>query len=106
MREKLFYRPEDGWVGDFIPYCENDTFHLFHLKTIQPDVPFEDVGWHCVRTDDFVHFSPSDDLDIHGGTGSVVKQGDLRGGGARVDDQYPVDPLFHTHTPMVLMRPL
>lgn len=77
MREKLFYRPEDGWVGDFIPYCENDTFHLFHLKTIQPDVPFEDVGWHCVRTDDFVHFSPSDDLDIHGGTGSVVKQGDL-----------------------------
>ena len=73
MREKLFFRPEDGWTGDFIPYCEGNTFYLFYLKTTQPDVPFEDVGWHCVRTDDFVHFSPSEDMNIHGGTGSVIK---------------------------------
>ena len=28
---RLFYRPENAWVGDLIPYYENGMFYAFYL---------------------------------------------------------------------------
>ena len=29
--KRLFYRPPDAWVGDLIPYWENDVYYGFYL---------------------------------------------------------------------------
>ena len=28
---KLFYKPENAWVGDLIPYYDNGTYYGFYL---------------------------------------------------------------------------
>ena len=28
---RLFYKPENAWVGDLIPYYENGTYYGFYL---------------------------------------------------------------------------
>ena len=28
---RLFYQPENAWVGDLIPYYENGTYYGFYL---------------------------------------------------------------------------
>lgn len=75
MAERLFFRPRDGWVGDMIPYHDGDQFRLFYLKTRREGPMFSDIGWHRVDTRDFVHFTDQGDMDIHGGTGSVIERG-------------------------------
>ncbi|MEE8736181.1 hypothetical protein [Bifidobacterium subtile] len=78
---KLFYKPDKGWVGDVIPYCENGIFYLFYLCS-RRDAPEEGTDWNLVTTRDFVHFDEHGPQHIRGDeqspdfnayTGSVVK---------------------------------
>ena len=60
---KLFYHPEDGRMGDIIPYYEDGVFKPFFLGN----------GWSCVSTKDHLHFYDMFSTGIRGGTGSIVK---------------------------------
>lgn len=60
---KIFYHPEDGRMGDIIPYYEDGVFKLFYLG----------MGWTNVSTVDQLHFYDEYRTGIYGGTGSVIK---------------------------------
>lgn len=60
---KIFYHPEDGRMGDIIPYYEDGVFKPFYLG----------FGWSNVSTKDHLHFYDQYSTGIRGGTGSIVK---------------------------------
>lgn len=60
---KIFFHPEDGHMGDIIPYYEDGVFRPFFLGN----------GWSNVSTKDHLHFYDFYTTGIHGGTGSIVK---------------------------------
>ena len=37
---RLFYKPENAWVGDLIPYYENGTYYWFgeHKQKVKPEI--------------------------------------------------------------------
>ena len=81
--DEFFYRPENAWAGDFIPYYEGGRFHLFHLQTWR-DIPGHGEGtpWFQISTSDFVQFKElgqmlargtKDEQDLYVFTGSVIK---------------------------------
>ncbi len=63
----LFYHPEDGIMGDIIPFFDDGIFKLFYLGK----------GWSNVSTQDHLHFYDQYRTEIYGGTGSVVKVNDI-----------------------------
>lgn len=75
--QHIFYRPEAGRCGDFIPFYWNGEYHLFHIM-LEP--------WYHVSTTDFVSFKEygvaipggakdSQDRDIY--TGCVIEKDGL-----------------------------
>ena len=54
---RLFYKPENAWVGDLIPYYENGTYYGFYLHDprIRDKEYAEDTTWHLIETKDFVN---------------------------------------------------
>lgn len=80
MDQRGFYRPQDAWVGDVIPWQENGVFHLFYLHETRAE-PKLGMPWHRIVTDDLVRFeqtgpaiasggSAADDFNVY--TGSIV----------------------------------
>lgn len=53
-----FFKPEDGWAADVIPYFWNGEYHLFYLKDYR-DVQGHGLGtpWEHLGTRDFVSFT-------------------------------------------------
>ena len=47
---RLFYKPENAWVGDLIPYYENGTYYGFYLHDprIRDKEYAEETTWHPV----------------------------------------------------------
>ena len=76
---KIFYHPEDGRMGDIIPYYEDGIFKLFYLG----------FGWSNISTRDQLHFTDPFRTEIRGGTGSVL----------RVDGEYHMFYCKFTFTP-------
>jgi len=72
----MFYKPDDGYCGDLMPYYIDGEFVFFYLKTRRPKEEFSDVSWHMVKTKDFVNYYDDINLGIQGGTGSVIKKND------------------------------
>ncbi len=73
----FFYRPKDAWVGDVIPYFEDNEFKLFYLHGWRENYREGlDNGWHLIGTDDFCHYREYGACQIHGGTGHVMKVDD------------------------------
>lgn len=70
--KSLFFKPKDGWVGDCIPYFDGQSLRVFYLKTRRTGLPFSDIFWHQITTNDFVHFSNPSNTGIEGGTGSIL----------------------------------
>lgn len=77
----VFYKPEEGWVGDVIPYSENGILYLFYLCN-RRDMPQAGTDWNLVTTRDLIHFEEHGPQQIRGDeqspdfnayTGSVVK---------------------------------
>ena len=55
---RIFYRPDDGWTGDFIPFFWEGEFHLFYLKGYHEKVhQDEPLPWYHIGTKDFVNFT-------------------------------------------------
>jgi len=74
MVDNTFYRPDNAWVGDFIPYYDEDEFKLFYLKNWRDNYREEfDKGWHLLGTDDFLDFDEYGACEIEGGTGSILE---------------------------------
>lgn len=80
----LFYKPENAWVGDLIPYYEDGTYYAFYLHDprIRKDEYAEDTTWHLASTKDFVNVAYEGTAIARGGenkpnkniyTGSVIK---------------------------------
>lgn len=81
---KLFYRPENAWVGDLIPYYENELFYGFYLHDprIKDKEYAEETTWHLITTKDFVKTNYKGEAIARGAndkpnknayTGSVLK---------------------------------
>jgi len=85
--KSFFYKPEGAWAADFIPFCEDGTYHLFYLLDWRDLAQHgEGTPWYQVSTKDFVHFSEhgvmlprgtKEEQDLYVFTGSVIK---ARGG--------------------------
>ena len=81
---KIFYKPENAWVGDLIPYYENGIYYAFYLHDprCKKDEYAEDTTWHLVTTKDFlnldyhgeaIHLGGVDKPDRNAYTGSVIR---------------------------------
>ena len=54
----FFYRPEDAWAADFIPFCQDGVYHLFYLLDWRDrEGHGEGTPWYQVSTRDFVRFT-------------------------------------------------
>lgn len=80
----IFYKPENAWVGDLIPYYENGTYFAFYLHDPRnrKDEFAEDTTWHLVTTKNFldltyhgeaIHPGGADKPDRNAYTGSVIR---------------------------------
>ncbi len=56
MRE-LFYRPQEGSVGDPIPFYAKESFRLFYLHDDLDTDKKAGMPWYQISTDDFIHFT-------------------------------------------------
>lgn len=85
--ENIFYRPQDAWVGDLIPYYEDGTYYAYYLHDPRrtTDEFAEDTTWHLVTTKDFLHLQYHGEMIHPGGvdqpdhnayTGSVIRDKD------------------------------
>jgi beta-fructofuranosidase len=53
----IFYRPDDGFAADFIPFYHDGEYHLFYLKDYRdPEGRGEGTPWWHIVTRDFVEF--------------------------------------------------
>ena len=85
MPADLFYKPSDGWPGDFIPFFWNDEYHLFYLKDYRNRARSgEGTPWFHLGTRDFLHFTDYgealprgtvEEQDLYVFTGSVIEAG-------------------------------
>ena len=79
----IFYKPENAWFADAIPFYENGKFHIFYLLDYRDPAKYgEGTPWFKVTTEDFVNFEDhgemlprgsSDEYDMYVFTGSVLK---------------------------------
>jgi beta-fructofuranosidase len=82
MRD-FFYRPEDGWTADVIPFFKDGEFKLFYLKDWRDKEKYgEGTPWFLVGTKDFVRYTEYGEVLPRGGdaeqdlyiyTGSVIE---------------------------------
>ncbi len=80
---QLFYKPQDGVTGDFIPFWDKGEFRLFYLKDYRnQEVYGEGTPWFQIGTRDFVSFTEygeaiprgkKEEQDLYIFTGSVIK---------------------------------
>ena len=69
--EQLFYRPENAWVADFIPYYNHidKTYYLYFLLDWRDcENHGEGTPWYLITTKDFVNFTEHGEILPRGGT--------------------------------------
>ncbi len=86
MEKHVFYKPSDGWSGDYIPFYWDGKFRLFYLlDRHDPNGHLDGISWNMVETTDFVRFDPKgimipygteDEQDRCVYTGSVIRAED------------------------------
>lgn len=81
---KIFYKPENAWVGDLIPYYENGVYYAFYLHDPRSKEGeyAEKTTWHLVTTENFTKLTDCGEAIERGWedepnkniyTGSVIK---------------------------------
>ncbi|MGC5224930.1 family 43 glycosylhydrolase [Micromonospora sp. DT81.3] len=84
MNQPGFFRPNEAWVGDVIPWQEDGVFHLFYLHESRQR-PRAGMPWHRAITEDLVNFRETGPAITSGGrraedfnvyTGSIVQDAD------------------------------
>ena len=54
----LFFKPDGGWSGDYIPFHDGHTFRLFYLLDKRtPGGHRDGIDWACVETNDFIQMT-------------------------------------------------
>lgn len=86
--KEFSYKPENGWVGDVIPYYENGKYYAFYLhdpRCKEEGVYAEDTTWHLAVTENGLDFENKGESIERGSenkpylnnyTGSVIKDRD------------------------------
>jgi len=111
----LFYKPEDGWLGDCIPFFWEGEYHIFYLKDYRdPERHGEGMPWFHIGTRDFVTYTDygealprgtRDDQDLGVYTGCVVEHDGLFHIFYTGDNRYfrahgtPVEAIMHATSP-------
>ena len=106
----LFYRPDVGWPGDFIPFYCDGIYHLFYIKDFRDEGKYgRGMPWYHVATRDFLSFQDygeaiphgtGEDQDLYVFTGCVVGEGDrfhifYTGHNPREDGGNPRQAIMH-----------
>jgi beta-fructofuranosidase len=83
----IFFKPDDGWAGDFIPFYWQGEYHLFYLKDYRDKANHgEGTPWFHLGTRDFVHFTDygealprgrEDEQDLYVFTGCAMEANGL-----------------------------
>lgn len=69
MAKQVFYKPSDGWSGDYIPFYWDGKFRLFYLlDEHKPNGHLDGIPWCLVETEDFVDFDPKGVMIPYGTT--------------------------------------
>lgn len=84
---KLFYKPEDAWLGDVIPFFWEGVYHIYYLHDPRnADSPVPDTDWAHLTTQDFVTYEnhgialPRGEMgqrDLAVYTGSIIEKDGL-----------------------------
>lgn len=85
--KNLFFKPDNAWVGDLIPYYDKGTYYAFYLhdSRIRENEFAEDTTWHLATTGDCTDFTEQGEAIPRGSddrpnkniyTGSVIKNED------------------------------
>ena len=79
----VFYKPENAWAADFIPFYWQGQHHLFYLKDYRdPEGVGPGVDWFHIATSDFVNFEDwgealhrgaRESQDLYAFTGSAIE---------------------------------
>jgi beta-fructofuranosidase len=82
--KSIFYKADDGYTADIIPYFDGEKFRLFYLKDYRNvQEQGEGVPWFLVSTTNFVDFEENgevisrgskDSQDVFIFTGSIIKK--------------------------------
>ena len=80
----IFFKPNDGWAADFIPFYWQGEYHLFYLKDYRDKANHgEGTPWFHLGTRDFVHFTDygealprgrEDEQDLYVFTGCAMEK--------------------------------
>ncbi|MGG3984893.1 hypothetical protein ABEV36_06605 [Heyndrickxia faecalis] len=71
---KVFYQPENTWMGDIMPYGKEGKFFLYHQRDprdpgpLTLSVPF---GWSLSTTEDFLNYKDFGDVIPNGGDNDI-----------------------------------
>lgn len=81
--QHIFYKPENAWFADAIPFYEGGEFHIFYLLDWRDPINHgEGTPWYKVTTKDFINFNDHGEMlsrgsekefDLYVFTGSVLK---------------------------------
>ncbi|MEV0848162.1 family 43 glycosylhydrolase [Streptomyces sp. NPDC049954] len=88
----MFFQPDDGWVGDVIPFERDGALHLFYLHE-QREVPKPGTSWSLISTSDLLHVVDEGTALPHGGAGEADFNAYT---GSVVRDDEGVQHLFYT----------
>jgi beta-fructofuranosidase len=79
----IYYKPENAWPGDFIPFYKDGTYYLYYLLDWRDKAGHgEGTPWYLVTTQDLVHFQDHGEMlargseaeqDLYVFTGSAIE---------------------------------
>lgn len=68
--KRIFYRPEEAWFGDAIPFFEDGIFYIYYLyDRRKTPVTADHTSWHLVSTKDLLHWKEEGEALPAGGAG-------------------------------------
>lgn len=83
----IFFKPSDGWAGDFIPFYWDNEYHLFYLKDYRDEKGHGlGIPWFHIGTQDFISFMDYEEAlprgsrneqDLYVFTGCVIERDGL-----------------------------
>jgi len=94
---KIFYKPNDAWAADFIPFYKDGVFHLFYLKDWRnPEAFGEGTPWYKISTTDFVNYKEHGEM-LARGTSLEQDQYVFTGSVIEADGKYHIFYTGHNH---------
>lgn len=110
MNNKIFYKPNDGFVADIIPYSDGKQLFLYYLHDYRnKELYGEGTPWNLLTTKNFIDYTnhgevikrgSKEEQDLYVFTGSCIKVNDLfhifyTGHNPHFDGVKPVQGIMH-----------